>query len=265
MPELVSFRCPNCGAPVHTGDTTCEYCGAALYIGRPTEVALPAVAEAQKIAAQMRERIAANSYDGDAYYQLGLACFTLKLYEQAENAFRQAQRFIPGGALPHYFAALSILYGAENDILSLGEFRLRTIQNELVWAFKIEPNLAEAQGYLQLVNGLIARDGGDYQGAITPLCQAVELMPRLAFGWKALAACYFQIGNYNQAIHAGIHLIALRPDDEGTVYLVGAAHDRLGETDKMEQYARRVAQLRGDPESWSRVVEEYHGVFERAP
>jgi uncharacterized Zn finger protein (UPF0148 family) len=31
MPELVSLRCPNCGAPIHAGDITCEYCGAAHF------------------------------------------------------------------------------------------------------------------------------------------------------------------------------------------------------------------------------------------
>ncbi len=262
MPELVSLRCPNCSAPMHAGDATCEYCGAALYVGQPAEVALPQIAEAQKIAAKMRERIAANPYDGDAYYQLGLACFTLQLFDQAENAFRQAQRYTPGGALPHYFTALSILHGAERDLLSLGQFRLREIKSELTRAAVLDPNLTEAQAYLLLVKGLMARDDGDYQGAIPPLREAVRLLPGLGLGWKALAACYFQVASYQDAARAGSQAFRLRPHDEGAAYLVGAAYGRLGEEEAMEQYARRVAELRGDAELWPEVVREYRGGFE---
>jgi tetratricopeptide (TPR) repeat protein len=262
MSELVSLRCPNCGAPMHAGDTTCEYCGAALYVGQPSEVALPALAEAQKIAAKMRERLAANAYDGDAYYQLGLACFTLRLFDQAENAFRQAQRYLPGTPLPHYFTALAILYGAESDILALGEFRLHQIQSELALVTQIDPALTDAQAYLHLVKGLSLRDDGNYAGALAPLCQAVALLPKLELGWKVLAACYFQIGDYENAIRTGTRAGQLRPLDEGSAYLVGAAHSRLGQTDEMEAYAKRVAQLRGDAVTWPQVVKEYHGEFE---
>ncbi len=262
MSELVSLRCPNCSAPMHAGDRTCEYCGAALYVGQASEVALPAVAEAQKIAAKMRERISQNQYDGDAYYQLGLACFTLQLFDQSENAFRQSERFLPGSALPHYFTALSILNGAQSDILSLGEFRLREIQSELVKSAQIDPHLTETQAYLQLVKGLMLRDDGDYEGAIAPLCKAVEILPSLGLGWKVLAACYFQILRYEDAIHAAGRAVQLCPQDEGIDYLLGAAHYCLGQINEMEEYAKRVAELRGDPEAWHRIVKEYRGEFE---
>jgi tetratricopeptide (TPR) repeat protein len=261
MAELVSLRCPNCGAPMHAGDITCDYCGAALYAGQPSEVALPAFANAQEVAGAMRERLHGNPYDGDAYYQLGLACFTMQLYEQAENAFLQAQRYLPGAALPHYFAGLAILHGAENDILAIGAFRLHRIQSELATAAQIDPNLTEALAYLQLVKGLMARDEGDYSGAIPVLRDAVERLPTLGLGWKVLAACYFQIGDFREAIRAGSRAVQLRPLDEGSAYLVGAAHFRVGEMDEMGQYARRVAGLRGDEAEWEQVVKEYHGEF----
>lgn len=262
MAELISLSCPNCGAPFHAGDITCEYCGAALYAGQPSEVALPALANAQKIAGAMRERLKGNPYDGDAYYQLGLACFTLKLFEQAENAFLQAERYLPGAALPHYFTALAILHNAENDILAVGAFRLHQIQTELAMAAQIDPNLTEAQAYLQLVKGLMARDDGDYSGAIPPLRDSVERLPTLGLAWKVLAACAFQIGDYQEAVRAGSRAVQLRPLDEGSVYLVGAAHFRMGELDEMEDYARRVARLRGDSDTWEQVTKEYRGEFD---
>jgi tetratricopeptide (TPR) repeat protein len=262
MPELVSLRCPNCGAPIHAGDITCEYCSAALYAGQPSEVALPALANAQEIAGAMRERLHVNPYDGDAYYQLGLACFTLQLFEQAENAFLQAQRYLPGTALPHYFTARAILQSAENDILSIGAFRLHQIQTELTTASELDPNLTEAQAYLQLVKGLMARNNGDYGGAIPLLRDAVEGLPALAVGWKVLAACAFQTADYREAIRAGSRALQLRPLDEGSAYLVGAAHFRLGESDEMEDYARRVARLRGDADAWEQVTREYRGEFD---
>jgi hypothetical protein len=113
MADVRTLFCPNCGAPIHHGDLECEYCGAGLYAGRAAEVTVPALAEAQKIIPEMQVRIKRNPYDGDAYYQLGLACFTLKLYTQAEDAFEQAERFSPGDALVHYFAGLAALRRAE--------------------------------------------------------------------------------------------------------------------------------------------------------
>lgn len=262
MPELVTLRCPNCGAPMHPGDITCEFCGAALYVGQPSEVALPALANAQEIAGEMRKRIGANPYDGDAYYQLGLACFTMKLFEQAEEAFVKAQTYLPGSPLPHYFAALAMLGCEENDILSISAFRLHQVQSELSAAARADPSLTEAQVYLTLVKGMMARDGADYDGAIPLLSDAVTKLPPLALGWKVLAACQFQTGNYREAIRAGSRALQLRPSDEGSAYLVGAAHFRLGELDEMQDYARRVARLRGDADEWEQVVKEYRGEFE---
>ncbi len=262
MSELVSFRCPNCGAPAHPGDTRCEYCGGILSIARAAEVALPAVADAQKLAGAMRERITSNPYDGDAYYQLGLACFTLELYPQAENAFRQAARFLPGSALPHYFTALGILHSEGEEILSISEFRLNQVRTELNTAVKLDPAMVEAQAYFAFVKGLITRAEGDYQGATQPLCEAVRLLPTLDLAWKVLAACYFQVGQYGEAIEAGKKTQELRPTDDGNLYLIGAAFNRMGNEDEMEQYARDVARLRGEPEMWQQIVDEYRGKFD---
>lgn len=131
MAEIVTPRCPNCGAPFHFGDLDCEYCGASLYVNEPTEIALPAVAEAQKIAAGMNDRLARNPYDGEAFYQLGLASFTLGLYEEAENSFEQAERYLPGSALTHYMQGVTMLQREQPEILSISHFRLHEIQREL--------------------------------------------------------------------------------------------------------------------------------------
>jgi uncharacterized Zn finger protein (UPF0148 family) len=39
----------------------------------------------------------------------------------------------------------------------------------------------------------------------------------------------------------------------------GAAYSRLGETDEMEAWARRVAELRGTPDEWERTAKEFKG------
>ncbi len=262
MSELVSLRCPNCGAPAKSGEMNCAYCGGALYIAQAAEVALPAVAEAQKIIAKMRERITANPYDGDAFYQLGLGCFTLHLYDQAENAFRQATRYLPGSALPHYFTALAILNAQEQEILSISTFRLHQAEVELTTAVKTDPALGQAQAYFQFVQGLRAREEGDYQNAVKPLCEAVRLLPSLGLAWKILAACYFQLGQYREAIKAGKKAQELRPGDDGNLYLLGAAYARLNEDREMVHYAQLAAGQRGDPDLWERIVAEYHGHFD---
>lgn len=122
--------CPNCGAPIRHGDLECDYCGAGLYAER-VQVTIPALAQAQQLIPEMQARIKRNPYDGDAYYQLGLACYTLKLYDQAENAFEQAKRFSPGSSLAFYFAGLARLRCAEAEILSIQEFRIREMRKDL--------------------------------------------------------------------------------------------------------------------------------------
>ncbi len=260
--ELRSLRCPNCGAPIRQGDLQCDHCGSALFAGRATEVAVPALAEAEKVIAEMRRRIQANAYDGDAYYQLGLGCFTLKLYDQAESAFVQANNFLPGNALVHYFTGLSILRNAENEILSFGGHRLNQTQKEFALAVELDPNLHEVKPYSEFADALIARNAEDFAGAIASLNSVVATLPNLASAWKVLAACSFQVADYQGAIRAGSHALQLNPRDEDVAFLVGSAHTRLGEEEEIEAWARRVAGLRGNPDTWAHVVREFHGMFD---
>ncbi len=256
---LRTLFCPNCGAPLDRGRVDCEYCGAALYVEHAAEVTLPALAQAQKLIPEMQRRIQANAYDGDAYYQLGLACFTLKLYDQAANAFEQAQRFSPGNPRVHYFSGLAILRDAEPEILSIAEYRILQMRKEFEAALSLAPDLAEARAYHLLTDGLLARNREDYRGALKPLNQVVQTLPTLKSAWKILAACYFQVGDYTSAVHASSRAFQLDPNDVDSAYLAGTAHACLNETDAMKTWAERVARLRGDPESWRSIMQEFRG------
>lgn len=257
-----TLLCPNCGAPIHHGDLECEYCGSAIYAGHAAEITVPALAEAQKIIPQMQARIKLNPYDGDAYYQLGLACFTLKLYDQAESAFEQAERFSPGSALVHYFAGLAILYGCEDEILNIQQFRANSAHKQFEMALSLDPHFAQARLYDYFADALLARNGQDYAGAITPLKMVVEKLPRFAMSWQVLAACYFQIGNLHDAIKAASHAFELQPENADVAYLIGAAYSQLNDTVETENWARRVALLRGAPNTWQKVIRELRGQIE---
>ena len=87
MSTLTTLRCPSCAAPVRWNDRTCDYCGSIVLVSQPSDLALPAIAQAQALAAQMQERIALNPYDGDAYYRLSLAIFTLGRYDVSQLHF----------------------------------------------------------------------------------------------------------------------------------------------------------------------------------
>ena len=260
--ELRTLQCPSCGAPIHHGDLNCVYCGAAIYAGRATEVAVPALAQAQETIPKMQARIERNPYDGDAYYQLGLACFTLKLYDQAENAFEQARRLLPGVALVHFFSGLAMLRSAEDEFLSIQEFRLRQMHREFETAVELDPNLSEAKPYLDLVEGLRARNREDYAGALAPLNAVVQALPNFGAAWKVLAACYFQIADYHAAIRAGNQAMQLLTHDADVAFLIGSAYTRLDDKDNMEGWARRMAVLRGDPDDWHRIIREFKGQIE---
>ena len=234
-----------------------------MLVSQPAELALPAIAQAQKLAAQMRERIGLNPYDGDAYYQLGLACFTLGRFEQADNAFEQAQRYLPGSAVAHYFRGLAMLLAKQEDILGIADFRLHAIQRQLETAREFDPNLHVTDAYLDLLRGLQLRNQEKYGEAIAPLEKAANALPDLAIIYKVLAACYFQVersaeGDSSQRNAA----LNLRPTDQDLAYMLGVAHARLEQFNEMENYARRIAVLRGDSTEWYHVVREFHGQFD---
>ncbi len=254
-----TFLCPNCGAPIRHGSLQCSYCGSGVYSEQAAEVTIPALAQAQKLIPEMQARIRKNPYDGDAYYQLGLACYTLKLYDQAQAAFEQAKRFSPGNALVHYFDGLALLRCAEPEMLSVQEFRIYQMRKEFEMALAIDPGFSEALLYRSLTDALLARNREDYAGALEPLKAVTSTIPDLGLGWRLLAACYFQTGDYRQAILAGKRAFQLDPTNQDVAYLVGAAHARLGEIAEMESWARRVADLRGDPESHETIQREFMG------
>ncbi len=262
MADVLTLFCPNCSAPLHHGDLECEYCGAALYAGRAAQVAVPAVAEAQKTIPEMQARIKTNPYDGDAYYQLGLACLTLKLNTQAQDAFEQALRFSPGDALVPYFYGLAILRSAEPEILSVQEFRILQMKKQFETALSLDPNLAEAGLYCTFAGALYARNHEDYAGAIEPLRRVIAALPNFAAGWKVLAACCFQLSDFEGATQAGLRALQLQPEDADTAYLIGTAYARLNQMEEAEDWARHVAALRHHPAQWTRIAREFRGQIE---
>ena len=262
MSFLTTLQCPGCGAPIRWNDKSCEYCGSVVLVSQPAELALPAVARAQKLAAQMRERLALNPYDGDAYYQLGLATFTLGRYDQAENAFEQAQHYLPGSAVAFYFKGLAMLLGSQEDILGIADFRLHAIQRELEMARECDPNLHVTDGYLDLLQGLQLRNQEKYQEALAPLLRAASALPDFEIIYKVIAACYFQIGDLDRVVSTAKRALELRPTDADLEYMLGVAYARLEQFDDMEKCAQRVALLRGDETQWPRVVREFNGYFD---
>lgn len=262
MAEIVTPRCPNCGAPFHFGDLHCEYCGASLYVNEPTEIALPAVAEAQKIAATMNDRLVRNPYDGEAFYQLGLASFTLGLYEEAEHSFEQAERYLPGSALTHYMQGVTMLQREQPEILSISHFRLHEIQREFETALELDPNLQHANAYLNVIRGMYLRYRDDNAAAIAPLEAGLADLPKLGAGWHVLAAAFFQTGQYRDALRAAQRALEVEPNSEALTFMVGAVYDRLGESEQAEMTARKVAVLRGDADQWRHVMREFKGQFD---
>jgi len=65
------------------------------------------------------------------------------------------------------------------------------------------------------------------------------------------------------AIRQAKRALEARPTDVDVVWMLGVAHARLEQFDEMEQAARRVAVLRGDPSQWYQVVREFNGQFEK--
>ena len=143
---------------------------------------------------------------------LGLATFTLGRYDQAENAFDQAQHYLPGSAIAQYFKGLAMLLGLQEDILGISNFRLHQVEGEFETAMRLDPNLHVAESYLNFLRGLELRNQDNYAAAIEPLKQAAVALPELGIIFKALAACYFQVNNLPSAMQAAKRGFETPPD-----------------------------------------------------
>ncbi len=145
--------------------------------------------------------------DGDTLRNLGQILFFLKRYDEAANAFREAIRLGPGGAVFHIELGKAL---AESGKLDEAIAALRE-------AVRLEP--ANAIFHMEL--GVTLNGAGKRDEAIAEYREGVRLEPKLALYRRELGKALAESGKLDEAIAALREAVRLDPGN-------AEAHDFLG-------------------------------------
>jgi tetratricopeptide (TPR) repeat protein len=95
----------------------------------------------------------------------------------------------------------------------------------------------------------------DYEQALAPLNQAIELYPAYAEAYYYRGAAYYNLGQFDAALTDHEHAIQLKPDFVEAYYGRGAAHNALGHREQAIADFERYLSEATDP-VWRERAEE---------
>lgn len=136
--EVISIKCPNCGASITTQTKKCEYCDNEILIQNfksLTSMPLPIV---NKHIASYKNAVAEHPDNIDANLAIGLCFLKLKKYDQALEALERAQADNFENAAPFYYAAVARLKGRKPFLCNRTE--INQIETDINAAMSIEPS-----------------------------------------------------------------------------------------------------------------------------
>ena len=102
------------------------------------------------------------------------------------------------------------------------------------------------EAYYRFTRSMLAERGGDLEGAIRWLRDALRYDPSALTLRTELAVLYLKKNDFAGTIRAAEDVLALSPDHGPTLLLLAAAYQGLGNFAKAEEYYRKVLAL--DPD-----------------
>lgn len=165
------------------------------------------------------------------YNSMGLAMVAKRDYKGAEKAFKAALKL--NTELTDVHNNLGVLYsemGRQEDAFK--EFTLVTR----------DPNYPTPEKALYNMGELYLRDK-NYELAMMYYRRSVEKRPRFAMGYRGLGAVYLAMQEPEQARMQFETALEFDPDDLPSLYEMARLHDRRGETEKAQEYYRRVVEV----------------------
>lgn len=109
--EIISIKCPNCGASITTQTKECEYCQQVVLVKTFKNLAALPTPQVNKYMASYRAAAAEHPGNNDVNTSIGLCFLRLKKYDQAMEYFEKAQAENFEDATPFFYAAVSRLKG----------------------------------------------------------------------------------------------------------------------------------------------------------
>lgn len=120
--QVIDMKCPGCGAPTSTGETTCKYCHRPVIISTFNSVYSMPLPEVNKYAGAYRKALSENPDSMELNNSVAMCYLKLKLYDKATEAFERAmednfdnsetfsmQQFADLGARKRFWRSVRIL------------------------------------------------------------------------------------------------------------------------------------------------------------
>lgn len=109
--EVISLKCPNCGAGVSSSQKVCEYCAQPIIITSFSSISSMPLPQINKYAGSYKKTLAENPNHQDVNLSIGICYLRLKMYEKAQQAFEKAMEDNFDNAEPFFLAAVALLQG----------------------------------------------------------------------------------------------------------------------------------------------------------
>lgn len=109
--QVIDMRCPGCGAPVSTRDTTCNYCYRPIVISTFNSVYSMPMHEVKKYAGAYKSALVQHPDNTELNNSIAMCYLKLKLYNEAQAAFEKAIEDNFDNSETYFYAAVCLLKG----------------------------------------------------------------------------------------------------------------------------------------------------------
>ncbi len=197
--NVVTLKCPMCGASVKKSDRACEFCGSSLIITSietlNTRNLNTELLDSSAIKWKEKLKFDPNSFE--ANYSLGMIYLNKKLRDTAIKYLRVAIEIEPEAPFAHYNLSMALF---DDGKVPTGSKEWNEVQKELDLSIKTtDYQIPEAGAFKQF---FIARKLADFDknGAIKEYKIAIELCPDIPIFYNNLAFCYGELKRYEEAV-----------------------------------------------------------------
>jgi tetratricopeptide (TPR) repeat protein len=135
--EIISMKCPSCGASITTQTKQCDYCQSDILVKSFKNLAAMPLPQVNKYMAAYQSASAEHPDNNDINAAVGLCFLRLKKYDQALNYLEKAQADNFEDATPFFYAAVARLKGRKPFLLNRQE--IDQIMTDIEAAMSIEP------------------------------------------------------------------------------------------------------------------------------
>lgn len=136
--EIISMKCPNCGADITTETKQCIFCNSVILVKSFKNLAALSMSKLNGYTVRYHSAAAEHPDNKDLNTSVGLCFLRLKKYDQATEYFVKAQADNFDDATPFFYAAVARLQGKKPFMHNRQE--IDKMMEDIQAAIDIEPS-----------------------------------------------------------------------------------------------------------------------------